>query len=552
MDYQQKVKDKEEENSALITRWKEDEDLLYLAKYVMKDADKSTVEDIINITLNRPAVFAANVISALGRASEQGVIESEDKELDTAYIEDFRKAGLDSANDRLRRQGRGQLNPFFDTQNCIRGRSAARCVFQMVDGVLIPEIVPWDTRYVTYAMGANGLDWGAYKTKRQKDVIEAKYGEELKKYNVDIPAKGTEVLDVWDTEHNEVWISDKKILEQEHTFGFTPVCIQIVPLGYGAILLGDDRVKYEGESIFFLIRDVIPELNRLASIMQTLNLKAVKPPMMWKSKDGQLYKESPEYDDVAGMATVTPADIGGGAEPISYGDAQRSATMAYAMMDKALQEGSLSSIDLGTLQFQLSAVALIEIGEGRDQVFLPRLEAKAMLNEQLAEMFTQQVIQIGGSVELGTPGHKRTFDVGKLEGEYETTYKYFVKSPKIDAGRVTLYAAYGDAVSKKYKKKEVLQMEDPEGDDRQQRWEEAERLSPGVKMRRTIEALIKLDEDAEAKLMLAEMGVTIQQMLSGDISQIPKPEPEEKPTQVVPLLGAGGGGGRARQSGGEE
>ena len=306
-------------------------------------------------------------------------------------------------------------------------------------------------------------------------------------------------------------------------------------------MLGDDRIKYEGESIFFLIRDVIPELNRLASIMQTLNLTSVKGPMGWQSKEGAL-ATPPKYEDVTGLGTITATEMGGGAKPIDYGDAKRAAMHAYAMLDKALQEGSLSSIDLGTLQFQLSAVALIEIGEGRDQVFLPRLQAKAMLNEQLAEMFTRQVIQIGGSVELGTHGHKRSFQVSKLEGEYETTFEYFVKSPKVDAGLYTLAAAAGNLIPDKAKRRDILQREDPDGDEKQLRWEEAERLSPAIKINRTIRTLVEMEEDFEAELLSAEMGVNLKRMLAGDVTQIPRPEPEEQPKQVVPLLGRGGGG----------
>ena len=97
------------------------------------------------------------------------------------------------------------------------------------------------------------------------------------------------------------------------------------------------------------------------------------------------------------------------------------------MLDKAMQEGSLSAFDLGTFSQPMSAIALIEIGEGRDQVFAPRLGARGMMNQQMADMIIEQVSQIGGSVELGTKGHKRTFETSMLEGEYETHYQYFVK-----------------------------------------------------------------------------------------------------------------------------
>lgn len=544
-DYPQRVKDKKGENSTLTTRQKDDEELLYLNEYEMKDADGKKVSDIINVTLNRPAVFAANIISALGTTSEQRIVETEEKDLDTAYVEDFQKAAFDSANDRLKRQGRVQLNPFFDTGLCIRGRAAARCVFQMADDVLVPEIVPWDARadYVTYEMGQGGLKWAANEGKRQKGILEAEYEKELAQYNVTI-TKAAIVLDVWDTTHNEVWIAGKKILEQEHAFGFTPVCIQIVPLGYGAILLGDDRVKNEGESIFFLIRGVIPELNRLASIVQTLNLKSVKPPMKWESKEGTL-ATAPKYEDATDMATITPSDMGGGAKPIDFGDAQRSASMAMAMFDTAIGEGSLSSADLGTIGSPpASGIRAIIAGENRDQVVHPRLEGKALLNEQLAEMFTKQVIQIGGSVELGTAGHKRTFDISKLEGEYETTYKYTAKSPVTDAGLYSLAASAGSSLSEKYKRDNIYQLQDPDGEERQLAVEEARRLSPGIKLDYLIRMLIDADQDWWAEILSNEMGVNLKQMLAGEVTQQPKPEKKDEPTQVLSLFGGASGGGR--------
>ena len=312
------------------------------------------------------------------------------------------------------------------------------------------------------------------------------------------------------------------------------------------MLADTDSLEHQGESIFFLIRHVIPELNRLISIMQTLNLTSVKPPIQERAKDGRTTTPR-DYEDVTGIGSSSVVDAEGGITRIDFGDAQRSANIAYGMMDKAMQEGSLSSFDLGTFTQPMSAIALIEIGEGRDQIFLPRLAAKELLNVQLAEMFTAQVLQIGGSIELGTKGHKRTFETSKLEGEYETTYKYFVKSPAIDAGRYSVAAAAGNLISTKTKREDILQLQDPDGEGRQLRWEEAERISPTIKMHRTIKTLIELDEDAEAKLLLGELGVTLKQMLSGEITQIPKPAPEQEPKQVVPMFGGGGGAGGARR-----
>ncbi len=540
-DYKKKVKDQEDLNSELYKRMQDDEDLLYLFEYVMKDTKGKTVPGIINVTLNRPAVFAANIISALGTTSEQRTIETEDEDIDTTYIEDFQKAAFDSANDKLRRQGRPQLNPFFDTQLSMRGRGAALCVFQMVDNVLVPNITPWDARYVTYEMGDDGLKWAAYKTKLKKDEIEASFSVELEHFGMSISGKEAEVIDVWDTEHHEVWIDSKKILEPEHDFGFTPVVIQVVPLGYGAILLNTDSRKREGESIFFLIRGVTSELNRLASIVTTLNLTSVQPPMQEAVKDKGRNAQARKYKDL-GMGTSNVVDVGGGFSRIDFGDAQRSATIALGMFTEAMGEGSLSSADLGLIGSPpASGVRAIIAGENKDQVVHPRLDGKALLNESLAEMFTKQVIQIGGSVELGVPGHKRTFQTSKLDGEYTTTYKYTAKSPVTDAGLYSLAAAAGNLVSDKYKTTNILKLEDPDGDERQKSYEKAGRLNPRVEQFRIIRDLIEMGEDEDAKLMLDDLGVSLEQLLAGDVS-LPKPEKADEPTQVLSLFGGQGGG----------
>ncbi len=532
MDYIDLVKAKESELKDLRDRQDKDRNLLYLQKYVLTDASNKRVPDIIHVTLNRPAVFAANVISSLNKTAEQRAVTSNDRTFDTRFVEDLLKAAFASANERLRKRGEFPLNPFFDEQSCIRGTLAARCLFRMGEGldgkeILIPDITPWDTRFVTYEVGENGLEWAAYSTKRTRDLILADYG-------VTIDGEKGDVVDVWYREGNEVYIDGNKVMSQPHDYGFTPVAISMVTSG--SMLQDEDALVHRGESIFFLIRDVIPELNRLSSIMQTLNMKAIKPPMKFKSKGGTR-ATPPSYEDATDMATITALDDTGDIAPIDYGDAKASAQLAYAMFDKAMQEGSLSSIDLGTLGFELSAIALIEIGEGRDQVFSPRLEAKARLNKELSEMIIEQCIQLGGSVELGTMGHRRDFKTSQLNGEFDINYKYFPKSPKVDMARFSMSAAIGNVIPEKAKRIEILQREDPDEDERQLRYEAAEMLSPAIRINRTIMALVEMGEDFEAELLSAEMGVNLEQMLRGEIT-VGTEEPA-KPQASIPGLAEG-------------
>jgi len=548
IDYKKAIEDKKTEMGGLHARMDDDRKLVELAKYVLKDVDDKVLPHVVSITLNDPAVFATNVEAALTNASEQIAVETDDKNLDTAYIEDVVRASFASANSRLIKGGKFPLNPFLDQQMCRRGRGAARCLFRMDTKTkqLITDIANWDSRYVYHKMGLDGLDWAVYESYRTKERIRALYPK------ADIPGEDTDeamVWDIYDKEKNYIFVDEQKAWEQLHAYGFVPVVLQLVPMG--SMMADKDSQAFQGESIFFLIRDLVPELNRLVSIIQSLNMKALDNALLWKSTEG-VEATPPRHKDLTKPSSVTAADIGGGAEPVSYGELKRSAYLLHSMIETRIQRGSLSNLDLGIMGNQpWSAVALIEIGEGRDQVFLPRLGARGLLKQQLAEMIIDQIIKTGAtSVEIGTRGHKRTFDVRKLQGEYEVAFKYFIKSPKIDVARFSMAAAAGNLIPDKAKRRDILQREDPEEDERQLRWEEAELLVPAIKMRRDIQALLEMakrgdkDAEAEAKLMADALGMTVEQMLSGVPSQLPKSEEAQKPQPLVPTFGKGGGSAR--------
>ena len=532
-EYLKTVTDKEGELSDLYFRMDADKELVNLTKYIMQDVKGKQVPDIVNVTLNKPAVFTANVESALNNAVEQVSIISEDKKTDKDHIADCVRAGFASANTRLRIQGRFPLNPFIDQQMCRRGRGSARCLFQFINGEMVANIIPWDTRYVAYDVGENGLSWASYRTTRSKSDIEKDYP------TANVTGKTAEVVDYWDTQVNAVYVEGNLILEQPHSFGYTPVCVQVVTLG--SMLADAGVLKYQGESIFFLIRDCIPELNRVISMMQTLNMLAIKPPKGWASKDSQ--QEAPEYNELMKAGSVTPHETGGGPTNIDFGDLKNATIYAMNILDNAIKQGSLDIIDVGTLPGPMSAVALIQIGEGRDQVFLPRLAARGLLNQQIADMFLNQIVNSGQSkVLLGTKGRQRIYDVKKLQGEYEVEFNYFVKSPKIDIARYSMaQVAKQIGLPQEDIDRDVLQLEDPEGVARRRDWEMAEKLSHLVLTRRIIKSLSDMnDPDAsiDAELLAMDMGVQVDQVLSGNMTSLKQPVQPAAPQQnnLLPLL----------------
>jgi len=535
-DYLEKAKKKE--TSDLFTRMDTDTGLLYLSKYQMVDKNNKAIPGIINITLNDCAVFAANVIAALGGASEQIMVESEDKKLDTHYIEDFQRVAFAGANELLRKKIRPQLDPFIDEQTCIRGSGAARVLFREKDGVLIPDIMPMDTRYLVYEAGVDGLDWTSYRMTRSKADIESEYPE------AKVSGDDATVRDIWTPKENIVYVEDKQVKQEKNLRGYVPVCMQIVPIG--SMLLDKESSSHWGESIFFLIRDLIPELNRLASITQTMNLAALKGTKQWASKGGP-GAPLPDREVTDGMGGMVAVDIGGGITLVPIADIKRAAMLLHTMIETRIQRGSLSNLDLGIMGNQpWSAIALIEIGEGRDQVFMPRLGTRGLLKQDIAAMFTRQVIALGHSIKLGTTGHKRTFEVGKLDGEYETTYKYFVKSPTIDAARYSLAGVAERYLNLETILSDVLQVEDPKGVIRKRYYDMAEKVSPTILQTRIIKALIEEDtEDSqyEAELMSAEMGISVEKIMAGELPKEPEtPAPTKEPMAgLLPLLGRGGG-----------
>ena len=548
-DYPKLVKEQDDELGELDARMQTDADLLHLVKYVMEsppdiEGKRHAIPGIINATLNKPAIFGANVVSALGSVKEQVIVTSEDPEFDTHKVEQFCEVAFASANAMLMTKGLALLNPFADAQFCYRGRTARRILFREENGLLIPDITNWDGRYFRYKLGNDGLEWAALKMTRSKQAIEEEYG-------IVIEEREGMVLDVWDKEHNEVWVDNKRVSRnkdgksrnEEHSYGYVPVVFQIVPLGYGNILMDSGNRKNEGESIFFLIRDIIPQLNMMISIWSTLNFLSVKKPIQTPSLEGKT-AEPPEYDKVMRPGASVSVDPSNLIQTIDYGDAIRATELLNQKLEQALQEGSYTDIDIGNVRQPFSAVALITIGESRDQVFMPRLASKELLNLATAEMIARQCKAIGGTLTFDSNGSQQTFSTSLLKGQHTTSYKYFIKDPKRDIARMAQAQQAKEWYPRKYIYSEVLQAEDPDGLERDWYSELAEQVDPNILKHRIIMSLLDKvddgDEDAarEAKIMAMGMGVSIEQMKAGVIPEMPKIATPTEPG--VPLLPEGG------------
>lgn len=538
MDLKQKLEEQKKSSivRSLQDRMDTDRKLVDLEKYILRDVKSNKIDNAISITLSDAATFAWNVEAGLGAASEQAVVESEDKTLDTAYVEDFIRAVLKSIDMRLTSQGRFRLDPFLDQQMTRRGRGAGRCWVTWNGKELVPDVVGWDTRFMYHEMSSDGMEWAGYETIRTKDMVLAKYPEAA------VEKDTATVSDLWGKEQNIILVDNKQVKEQKNRYGIVPVCYQMVPLG--SMLADEDSFVHHGESIFFLIRDLIPELNRLVSVIQSLNQKALDNALVYKNvlgTEGTRIKA----DEATAPGATTAIGVQESLGPIEFGEIKRSAYLLHQIIETRIQRGSLSNFDYGTFSQPMSAVALVEIGEGRDQVFLPRLGARGLLKKQLVEMLIDQVIMSGmTTVEVGTRGHMRTFDVRKLQGEYEIDFKYFIKSPKTDIARIQVAAAAGDMLSEETKLKEIYQVEDYEEEMRRKRRERARQLFPILEQNDVIKAMFEEgergDKDAQfnAEVASAVMGISLEKLMAGEV-QVPQSQEKQQPEQLVPLTPRG-------------
>ena len=531
------------EMSDLITRMDTDADLVNLvAQHTqIPDVNGNAIPNSVYITLNDAALFAWRVEAALNSVVEQVSVTSDNKRFDTAYVEDFIRVYFKEADKLLPLKDLYPLNPFLDQQTCRRGRVAARVLTNIIDGELVTDITPFDTRYFTYWMGKKGLAGGAYKTTRSEDQILREYPDA----KVPKSATSIEVTDIWLPDSNEVWIGSENIKTQPNPFGYVPEVFHKVPMG--SMLLDADSLKFQGESIFFLIRDLLPELNRLVSIVQSMNLKALDRAQQLKIPQANINPgmkvRGHDEANAPGTVNVVPAEGGYYDMPISQ--LQQQAELLHKMIqdrvDRATQTFMQSMLQPKT------ATEIIGIAQERGDAILPRLGTRGLLKQGLAEMAIKQTIQAAENEKVDTVKMgSREWDIGKLKGEYEVEFEYSFRDQKLDIARASMAATQRGMIPDKAIRRDTLQREDPDRDERELRWEEAERISPLVKMDRTIRSLLEEADrgqegaEEEAMMLTAQMLPALKQAMAGQMT--PGQGEEIKPAQpLLPALQGVGG-----------
>jgi hypothetical protein len=534
------VKRVDDGRQELFKRWDDDKELAALADYELKDRRGRRVTGIINVTLPIPGLFAAHVKAMILKAAEGYRVTGRDRtDEQNSPIEHFIPLFLAAADRRHRRQGGKPSNGFSADMTNLRGRSIYRVATHLKGDTeeVVPDFVPVDPRRFAYEYGEDGFMWGAHTMAKSGAQILGKHPAAKRLAQVTGSEKVLRFVDIWEPEINTQWVNGQKIDEQENTYEEVPFIQELVPKGL--LTEDDDGWLTEGEGIFYLIRGIVPEMNRLASIMQTQNMSGVKPPRQYKSRAGD-EGIIPERADEPGTTSAVEDGTSSGFSLLDMPDIDGSDRMMWEILNIFAQLGSLSQTTMGSTPFPMSAVALIELGENQGEVFLPNLGTYGLAKQEAMVMAIRQIQGLGvSSIELGTHGHKQTFKVSELEGDYDISLIYDPQDPSLDIARMNVADVARRFYDEETILRDILKAPDPSEIMRRKRIERSKAIAPEIEIVELADALIEEGEFEKARIMVDRFEASIEQLAAGNVPSTSQGLPGEQPASN--LLNAGPG-----------
>lgn len=549
------VEAKLKELKPLFGRMDEDEELYLLKDFSMKmlpPYGNKEENDVANVTLNDPLLYAKKAIAITGSYQRQTVIEGKDlSDKQTTKIEEF----LDDFfymvdNDWLPARGIPSLDAFIDEQANIRGRVGARsCVRLDGQGGIIPDVLPVDTRWLPFDNDINGMVWGAPITSRSKTQIEREYP------NLGHKPKdtGNQVIDFWNAAKEIVFIEKKIAKEQENPYKYPPLIIAKCPIG--CMLNTEDSLKHDGESIFWPNRNLWKEKNETTTILKTLSRKALKGGLELQTSinnpdKGKKPEESPFQEDV-----IIPTEIGGGFKQLPVNDIKSATRLLYSIIETCLQRGELTPLDYGTLAFPLSSVAILNLIAARNDIFAPILSMIASFYQSLSRMVIAQCVQFGQTIKIGRPGNYNTYSPSDFNGEYSIKYHFFLLTKEQTAADAALAKSLRGVVPDEYILREIIKAQNPDGmlfDLKSQQAENTDEVlflfDRGLSFLYQAEDKTGIEKEInqlKAKTLMQRIKTILKQRQAmGQLSPIEGKREEPEAEDILPLLEKGGGGAK--------
>jgi hypothetical protein len=364
-------------------------------------------------------------------------------------------------------------------------------------------------------------------------------------------------VDFWDTEKNVVFIDKNIIREQPNPYKYVPFVCVVCPTG--SSLGTKDAIEHQGESLLWANRDLWDKKNEAATILRTITIDSLFGALQYESTHGENMPKpgaSPYKPK-----TIHGVEKGAGYKPIPLADIKNATRLFYSVLEASLQRGSLAAVDYGTLNFPLSSLAITRLTGSRDDIFLPRIEAKARFHQALSRMIIKQCVQLDQKLELGQEGSKNTYTKADLEGDYSIKYTFFTKSKEQDIADLQIANAAQGFLSPDTIRREILKLQDPDGEDAKWKAAQAEKIDEVLFLFNRADSLLEeksgqkpsITDQFGAKILMERIKTILRQRSAmGQLSPIEgKAQEETKPKseELLPLL-TGKGGGRAKTEGG--
>lgn len=554
---------------------------VYSTPYQMPDLGdpKKAMDGVINVSMPYAAIIANTVINDIASSFRQTVVEGDISSTTERHIEQFITYNREQADELLvNSDWHAALDEIWASHVCVRSYFGVRWVSQIIDGKYVINILPLDMRYVAYEYGTEHVhfNWVNNRTFRPWSSIEAEYKAELEAKGITHSnivsntqvALNIQVDDFWSTDRHELWVGGKQLIDQRNPFGEPPFVIAAPASGF--MLRDQGYIEHDAEDVLSLVRPILDELNRSASIEQTKGAETIRPPYVEPQEklDGKPGERVPVTGQVKRYKK--------GEEPIllETPDINQAFLTSRQDLAKVLQQAGVNDIDLGNVSQTVSAVWITAQAGIRKKFSGSRLKAMAQGDQQLGRLMIRQT-QNEVELESGSPdilvggmGRKKKFSVSVL-GDPE---KYGIRIELRSQSKTEEIANLAQFVAApelpfEYRLENILGVNDPKKIMRMKDLEVAEELDPALRLSRLgisyAQEAAEVNDEQEAdalklqSMMLIERAVFIlkqrllpapPQLPEGAQSSQPRPGAGSQPLVQLPqLLGPGNGGLQTQQ-----
>ncbi|MCJ7749251.1 MAG: hypothetical protein MUP27_16055 [Desulfobacterales bacterium] len=319
--------------------------------------------------------------------------------------------GFEKANERLLVTGKAALLPATAWQATVLGRIAVRVLVYPDPKTeeIIWDYLPLYPRFFTFDFDSNGLSWGCYETFCSAESIWNEYKVEVKD-----DGKGISKSDYWDRDHNVRYLTeDKTILPVrylddkgksrtapawKHKFGEVPIVFQPVVRSPKAIDSSGIKVTTWGESIFDHVKVPFRKLNMMRSIAATHAHLLAKAPLDVTYTGDKPGIEEKHFDRYPGAVFEHPDTT-----KISHLDESDIPSSLMAMMgdiSTGIKNATYTELNPDTTAH--SGAALRILGQDKQDVLTPRMDALNNMYTRICKMVKKQIITQGLTISVQT------------------------------------------------------------------------------------------------------------------------------------------------------